>query len=218
MTRVDAPLYEKRFLGAKGVPSWTVFSSGDNENSITNSLPTVGWTRAIPQTKGKIMSAGLFTLTLVHVAVSLVGIVSGFAVLHGFLKGKRLEGWTKLFLATTVATSATGFLFPFERLLPSHVFGVVSLVALGLATFARYRRQMTGGWRQVFVIGSVFSQYLNFFVLVVQAFRKVPVLTALAPTQSELPFAVTQLAVLGLFVVLGWQATVRSRSMAGSAN
>lgn len=164
------------------------------------------------------MSAGLFTLTLVHVAVSLAGIVSGFVVLSGLLKGRRLNGWTKVFLVTTVATSATGFLFPFERLLPSHVFGVLSLVALGLATFARYGRQMTGGWRQVFVIGSVFSQYLNFFVLVVQAFRKVPVLTALAPTQSELPFAVTQLAVLGLFVVLGWQATVRSRSMAGSAN
>jgi hypothetical protein len=54
--------------------------------------------------------------------------------------------------------------------------------------------------------------YLNVFVLVVQLFLKVPALKALAPTQTEAPFKVAQIAVLIVFVVLSIFATVRFRS------
>lgn len=155
------------------------------------------------------MSTAVVALTVFHVAISLVGLSAGFVVLWGFVSGRRLDRWTAVFLSTTALTSATGFLFPVEKLLPSHVLGVISLVGLAVTAEARYRRQLSGAWRHVFVIGSVFSQYLNFFVLVVQSFLKVPALHALAPTQSELPFAVTQLAVLAVFVGAGWLATAR---------
>ena len=66
------------------------------------------------------------TFTFVHVLISLVGIGSGFVVIFGLLARKRLNGWTALFLATTVATSVTGFGFPFDHLLPSHKVGIIS--------------------------------------------------------------------------------------------
>jgi hypothetical protein len=149
------------------------------------------------------MGFGLAMFTLFHVALSLVGIFSGFVVVFGLLTAKQLKGWTALFLATTVATSVTGFLFPFHKFLSSHGVGIVSLIALAIAIFALYGRGLVGGWRRVYVVDAVISLYLNVFVLIAQMFMKVPALKALAPTQSETPFKVAQLAVLLLFVVLG---------------
>jgi hypothetical protein len=153
----------------------------------------------------------LAVYTLLHVGISLAGIGSGLIVLFGLLKGRRLDRWTLLFLASTVATSVTGFGFPFQRFLPSHAVGIVSLVALALAIYGRYPRRLAGAWRWVFVVGAVLSLYLNVFVLVVQLFLKVPALAALAPTQSEPPFQLTQLVVLAVFVVLGIFAGIRFR-------
>jgi hypothetical protein len=147
------------------------------------------------------------TFTLVHVVISLIGIGSGAVVSLGMLMGKRLDGWTALFLSSTVATSVTGFGFPFDHLLPSHIVGGISLVVLAIASYARYGKRLAGGWRAVYVIGAVVAFYLNVFVLIVQLFRRVPVLTALAPTQSEPPFAIAQVAALALFIALGVMAT-----------
>jgi hypothetical protein len=146
------------------------------------------------------------TFTIVHVVLSLVGIVAGLVVVAGLIAARRLDGWTVLFLASTVATSVTGFGFPVDHLLPSHVVGGISLVVLAVAILARYGRRLAGGWRPIYVIGTVVALYLNVFVLIVQAFRRVPALTAMAPTQSEPPFLVAQLVVMALFVVLGFAA------------
>jgi len=143
------------------------------------------------------------TFTLVHVLLSLVGIGSGLLVAYGMLLGKRFDGATAIFLLTTVLTSLTGFLFPFEHLLPSHVVGVISLVALAIAILARYALHLAGAWRSIYVVCAVLALYLNVFVLVVQVFLKVPAVHALAPTQKEPPFLVVQLIVMALFVVLG---------------
>jgi hypothetical protein len=43
----------------------------------------------------------LTTFTLIHVLLSLVGIVAGSVVAGGLVAGKRLDGWTGIFLATT---------------------------------------------------------------------------------------------------------------------
>jgi hypothetical protein len=158
------------------------------------------------------MIFSLATLTLVHVAISLAGIGSGLMVALGLLSGKRLDGWTAVFLATTAATSITGFGFPFDRLLPSHFVGGISLLVVALAIFARYGGRLAGGWRLAYVIAAVVALYLNVFVLIVQLFRRVPTLAALAPTQSEPPFAAAQLAVLALFVALGVTAAIRFRA------
>ena len=143
------------------------------------------------------------TYTFLHVLISLAGIGSGFAVMFGFLTGKRLDGWTAIFLVTTVLTSLTGFLFPVEHILPSHVVGIISLAALAVAIPARYVFHLAGAWRWIYVVGAVLALYLNVFVAVVQAFLKVPALKALAPTQKEPPFLVAQLTVMALFIVLG---------------
>jgi hypothetical protein len=105
-----------------------------------------------------------------------------------------------------VATSVTGFGFPFAVLLPSHKVGIVSLVVLVVAIFARYIRHLAGIWRGIYAVAAVTALYLNVFVLVVQLFRRVTALQALAPTQSETPFKVAQLVVLVLFVWLGIRA------------
>jgi len=151
------------------------------------------------------------TFTLVHVVLSLVGIGSGLVVLYGMLRSERMDSGTALFLATTVATSVTGFFFPVHEFLPSHAVGIVSLVVLAVAIVARYMRRMVGGWRSAYVINSTIALYLNVFVLIVQLFRKVPALKALAPTQSEPPFLVTQIVLMAVFVVLAILAVKRFR-------
>ena len=158
------------------------------------------------------MTFGMTTFTFVHVLLSLIGIFSGFVVVFGLLVAKRLDGWTTLFLASTVLTSVTGFLFPFHGFLPSHGVGILSLLALAIAIFARHGRHLTGLWRRTYVITAVIALYLNVFVLIVQLFQKVPALKAIAPTQSEAPFKVTQLVALVIFVVLGGSAAIRFRS------
>ncbi len=140
--------------------------------------------------------------TLIHVLLSLIGIGAGFVVMFGMLTGRRLDGWTKVFLATTVATSVTGFGFPFQGITPGIVLGVLSLIALAVALYAYYVRRLEGRWRPVYVITALLAQYLNVFVLIVQSFLKVSALHALAPTQSEPPFAIAQGVNLVAFVVL----------------
>src|SRR5216117_1465342 len=125
----------------------------------------------------------MVTFTLVHVGVSLAGIASGLVVLYGMLTANAMSRWTAIFLATTVATSATGFGFPFEQLLPSHIVGAISLVVLAVAIVAKYVKHLAGAWRLVYVITATLALYLNVFVLVVQLFRRVPALHDLAPTQ-----------------------------------
>lgn len=156
-----------------------------------------------------ILGMNLQTFTLVHVLLSLVGIGSGFIVVFGLLGGKRMNGWTLLFLVTTVLTSATGFLFPVDHLLPSHIVAILSLVALVIAIVARYTFYMAGAWRTTYVVGAVVALYFNCFVGVVQGFEKVPALKALAPTQKEPPFLVAQLVVLAIFLALGIVAAKR---------
>jgi hypothetical protein len=158
-----------------------------------------------------VLGMSLATYTFLHVLVSLVGIGSGLIVMFGLLGGKRLGGWTGLFLVSTVLTSVTGFGFPFDHLLPSHILGILSLVTLAVAIPALYVFHLTGAWRRIYVVTAGIALYFNVFVLVVQAFEKVPALKALAPTQKEPPFAVAQLIVLGIFVALIILAAKRFR-------
>lgn len=158
------------------------------------------------------MILGMTTLTFVHVVLSLIGILTGLVVVFGLLNAERLDGWTALFLSSTVLTSVTGFLFPFHKLLPSHILGIISLVALATAIYARYVSHLAGGWRRTYVISAVIALYLNCFVLVAQLFMKVPALNAMAPTGSEPPFLVSQVVVMGIFIVLGIATTKKFRA------
>jgi hypothetical protein len=149
--------------------------------------------------------------TLVHVVISLVAIASGFGVLAGFLTSSRFEGWTTLFLVTTVATSLTGFMFPVHHFMPSHAVGLLSLIVLGIAIAARRTLRQPIAWRKTYVVSAMIALYFNVFVLVVQLFEKVPALKALAPTQSEPPFQITQGVVLAAFFVLTVVAAIKTR-------
>jgi hypothetical protein len=149
--------------------------------------------------------------TIIHTLVSLVAIFTGLVVLFGLLADKRLDGWTKWFLIAAVATTVTGFFFPFHGFTPAIGLGLISLPVLALAIYARYPKDLAGAWRWIYVIGAVISLYFNVFVGVVQSFEKIPALKATAPTQSEPPFKLTQLVVLALFVVLTFVAAIRFR-------
>jgi hypothetical protein len=152
------------------------------------------------------------TFTAVHVILSLIGIAAGLLAVYGLLQGKLWAGWTHLFLLTTVLTSLTGYLFPVQHVMPSHILGAISLVVLAIAMIALYSQHLIGGWRRTYAICAVTALYLNVFVLVVQAFEKVPALHALAPKGSEPPFAIVQLLVLAAFVWIGIKAVRRFRA------
>src|SRR5713226_1913568 len=164
--------------------------------------------RQPPNQKHAAMIFDLPTFTLIHVVLSLVGIIAGLVVVGGLMAGVRFDGWTGVYLVTTVLTNVTGFGFPFAGVLPSHIVGGISLLVLLAAIAARYWKHLTGAWRRVFVVATVLALYLNVFVLLAQLFQKIPALLAVAPTQKAPAFVVTHLIVLVLFVGLG-RAAVR---------
>jgi len=153
----------------------------------------------------------------IHVALSLIGMVSGFVVFYGLLTGRPLDAWTGIFLVTTILTSLTGFpLAPFG-FDPARAVGLISLALLAAAVVALYAFRLAGPWRRVYVVAAVAALYLNVFVGVVQAFQKLPFLQPLAPTQSEPPFVVAQLVVLVAFVALGALAVLRFHPKTGKS-
>jgi DMSO/TMAO reductase YedYZ heme-binding membrane subunit len=159
----------------------------------------------------------LAAFTAFHVVLSLAGILAGFVVTAGLISGRPVPRWTLVFLATTIATSVTGFFFPVEHFMPSHAVGILSLLVLAIAVLARYRYALAGGWQRTYAITAVIAFYFNFFVLVVQLFAKAPALHALAPTQQEPPFAIAQGIVLVAFIVLGVLAARSGNAMRPSS-
>jgi hypothetical protein len=162
-----------------------------------------------------ILGMSLSVFTTVHVIISLIGIVAGIIVMFGLLGSRPMPGLTAIFLLFTILTSATGFLFPFEKLLPSHIIAILSLVLLAIACVALYGLRLSGPWRWIYVLTAMISLYFNVFVLVIQSFLKIPALTALAPGNppSGPTFAVIQGIVLLFFVVVIIGALRRYRPM-----
>ena len=149
--------------------------------------------------------------TVIHVLISLVAIFTGVVVVFGMVVSNRLDRWTKWFLTTAVLTTVTGFFFPFHGFTPAIGLGIISLPFLALTIFARCSKHLAGAWRWIYAIGAVICLYFNLFVLVVQLFEKVPALHAMAPTQTESPFKLTQLVVLIVSTVLAIVAVIRFR-------
>jgi hypothetical protein len=165
-----------------------------------------------------ILGMSLSTFTTVHVIISLIGIVSGIIVMFGLLGSNRMPGMTAIFLLLTILTSATGFLIPpllSEKLLPSHMIGILSLVLLAIACIALYGMKLSGAWRWIYVVTALLSLYLNVFVLIIQSFLKIPSLTAVAPGNppSGPVVAVVQGIVLVFFILMIIGAIRRFRPM-----
>jgi hypothetical protein len=158
------------------------------------------------------MIFGMTRFPFVHVVISLVGILTGFVVVVGLIAAKRLDVWTVVFLTSTLATSVTGFLFPFEHFMPSHGVGILSLVVLAVAILARYPFHLAGAWRRIYAVSAVIALSRNVFVLIVQFFQRVPAVKEMAPTQFEPPFLLAQLVGLALFVGIGMAAAIRFRN------
>src|SRR5499427_972858 len=156
------------------------------------------------------MSVGAFTL--LHVIITLVAIGSGLIVVGGMFASNKLPGTTAMFLLTTALTSVTGFLFPIHGFTPALGVGILACVILAVALFALYKEHLVDAWRWIYVITAVASLYLNVFVLVVQSFVKVSALNALAPTQTEPPFAITQAVVLAIFLLITLISVIKFRA------
>lgn len=158
------------------------------------------------------MIFGITTFTLIHTLLSVIGIFSGLVLAGGLMAGKRLDGWSALFLVSTILTNVTGFGFPLQPLQPGHIIAAISLVIFPFVLYARYGKHLAGKWNTVYVVGVMVTLWFNAFILVVQLFKRLPALIVLAPTQKELPFGISQLLVLVLFVALGRAALKGSRS------
>jgi hypothetical protein len=157
------------------------------------------------------MSA-VFALTLFHVLVSLIAIVTGIPVVYGFLKSQSYPRWTTWYFAATALTLITSFLFPFKGMTPAIAIGVLCILIFIPTWYARYRTSLAGLWRPVYVVGAMLLLYFNCLVLIVQSFQKVPGLHSLAPTGGELPVVVTQVILLIVALVLGVLSLLRFRS------
>ncbi len=149
-----------------------------------------------------ILGLSLANFTVLHLVISMIAIAFGFVVAGGLLSSNKLPGWTALFLITTVLTNMTGFLFPFTKLLPSHVVAIISLVLLAVALYALYGKALAGKWRFVYVVTSMLALWFNVFVLIAQSFQKVALLNVYAPTGTEPPFAITQGVMLAFFILV----------------
>ncbi|HET8834841.1 MAG TPA: hypothetical protein VFN08_08930 [Gemmatimonadales bacterium] len=160
------------------------------------------------------MPFNITTFTFLHVALSVVGLIAGLVVVGGLMAGRHFSGWAGTFLVTTFLTNLSGFGFPFVKLLPSHVLGILSLILIPVVMYALYAKRLEGGWRRTYVVGAVVALYFNAFVLVAQLFHRIPALIVLAPQQKEPPFQIAQLLLLVLFVALGRAAW---RGYAGQA-
>jgi hypothetical protein len=160
-----------------------------------------------------IYGLSLPSFTLLHIIISLIGLFTGAVFVTLMLRGRKSPVWTAVFLATTVVTSGSGFMFPSPSFGPAHVLGIISLAVLAIAIYALYGPRPVGIWRAVFIVTALAALYLNVVVGVLQAFRKVPGFYAMAPTQSELPFIVAQTLVLTLFVAIGIIALLRYRCL-----
>ena len=147
------------------------------------------------------ISLSLFTT--IHVVISLIGIAAGFIALFEMIANKPLGFWNQIFLWTTIATSITGFGFPFTGVTPGIIVGILSLIVLAVALIALYSQHLGGAWRWTYVLTAAIALWFNVFVLVVQSFQKIGFLQALAPTQSEPPFMVAQGVALVLTAALG---------------
>jgi hypothetical protein len=160
-----------------------------------------------------VLGMSLSAYTTLHVIISLIGIGTGFIVLFGLLNGKLLNLWNGLFLTTTILTSVTGFFFPYTKVTPGIILGILSLIVLAIALLALYVGHLIGPWRRTYAIAALIALYFNIFVLIAQLFAKVPAIHALAPTQTEAPFKIAQLLLLVLFIVLITLAAKKFRSL-----
>lgn len=149
-----------------------------------------------------ILGMSLAAFTVLHLIISMIAIGLGFIVAGGLLASNRMPGWTLWFLVLTILTSATGFLFPFTKILPSHVVAIISLVLLAVAVYALYGKGLSGVWRTIYVVTAMLALWFNVFVLIAQSFQKVALLNVYAPTGAEPPFAITQGVVLVFFIGL----------------
>jgi hypothetical protein len=161
-----------------------------------------------------ILGMSTHVFTLLHVILSLAGIVSGLIAILGLIGNKFSSGMTGFFLVTTALTSITGFLFPIHGITPGLVLGVLSIFVLLVAVVALFVGKLTGGWRGTYVISSSLALYFNVFVLFAQLFAKVPAFKAIAPTQSAPAFGITQLLVMVVFILLTVRAFRQFRSSA----
>jgi hypothetical protein len=154
------------------------------------------------------MILGMDWLTLIHVLISLVGILTGLGLLLALMGGRNPQNWASWFLVSTILTSVTGYFFPITRLTPAQIVGAISLIALALAVYALYGRGLAGIWRGLYVVTVTLALYLNAFVLVIQSFQKIPPLRAVAPGNppSGPVFMITQLVVLVVLILGGWKA------------
>ena len=143
----------------------------------------------------------LSTFTAIHTLLSLVALGAGVPVILGLIGGRVAPLWTGLFFFTAIATSATGFGFPFNGvILPSHILGVIALVVLAVVLAARYAFRLSGAWRRIYAIGMVASVYFLIVATIAQIYLKIPPLQAFAGTTVEI---LTQVAGLACFIALG---------------
>jgi len=155
----------------------------------------------------------LSSLTTVHAAVSLIGLVSGLVALFvGPLGSRTARATTAVFLSSTLATSVTGLMFPYTHLGPGHVTGLLTLVALAPAFFALHRYRLEGPWRRVYAISAAVALYFNILIAILQAFGKIELLHPLAASLDTLVEAATQIVVLVLFLAL-WLLAARPSSV-----
>jgi hypothetical protein len=150
-------------------------------------------------------------LILAHVVLGLAGIASGLIVVAGVLYRKPVAFWNIVFLSTTAAACATGFVFlPSNGVTSAQLVSFFVVFLLAVAAYARYSQRLAGGWNQVFALTTVGALFLNCLITTAQSFLHIRALKALAPTQHSPVYVGVKVALLLGFILLALATAKRA--------
>ncbi len=143
------------------------------------------------------------TLIVTHIVTGLAGIASGVIAVPGICCQKRMAWPNAVFLVTTAAACATGFVFlPSDGVTSAQLVSFFVTFLLAIAVYARYVRRLQGTWNQVYAFTAVGALFLNVLITTTQSFLHIRALKALAPTQDSAVFVAVKITLLLVFVLI----------------
>jgi hypothetical protein len=161
------------------------------------------------------MELNLAALIVVHTSLSFVAMMFGILLIHEFIHRIARPTVSAGYFITSVAATMTGFAFPLHPILPPHILGVLSLLALAVALVTRFHSARESFLGQcIYRVSTVISVSFLFFAAVAELFIKSSLLHALAPTLTEAPFWSVEGGVLLLFGLSAYVSVARRQPRA----
>ncbi|MBG1233483.1 hypothetical protein [Aestuariivirga litoralis] len=147
----------------------------------------------------------VFTLTLIHTALSFLALALGWVALRAYF-ATTPQVWTDLFILGVILVDVTGFLLPIKGFTPAVGTGIVSSIIIILMLLARFGFGLKGWWGKLYALGIVANVFFLVLVTIAQSFLKLPELKAIAAPDGTGPwFLLAQVINLVVFAWIGFK-------------